>query len=365
MDLSMDSDDEEEEEETGRSVHGEAATPASSARKGPKPLPSDWNLDALIIAPTGEDKIMTIGGVSHSLVYLKKLMSQFCYPPVTHESTTICEVKTLQKAHESRKGATDKLALPFASSVGDKVSVDTRAVKETTSYSLLEDIFDIEPSESADTAMTNGNLPTNKSRKKRSTKIAEEAGRSKPAKRPRSAVAEAAIPASLARKGPKPPPSERNPNARITAAKGKDKVSTYKGKQKATTQGKETTTTNDREKAVSVELTEPRIKPSGPKSKPRGLYVHRSETPAKRGGATVRRSGRVSVRPVAYWRGERVIYGKSKIEGKNLVLPSIKEVVRTEEVVESRPKRSSYRSRSAAVRRGKYHDVEEADEDRE
>jgi hypothetical protein len=60
-----------------------------------------------------------------------------------------------------------------------------------------------------------------------------------------------------------------------------------------------------------------------------------------------------------------VIYGKSKIEGKNLVLPSIKEVVRTEEVVESRPKRSSYRSRSAAVRRGKYHDVEEADEDRE
>jgi hypothetical protein len=171
--------------------------------------------------------------------------------------------------------------------------------------------------------------------------------------------------ASSARQSRKAHASERNPNARIIATKRKDNLSSYKGKEKATAQGKENELTKDREREASVELTETRIKPSGPKSKPRGLYVHRSETPAKRGSAIVRRSGRVSVRAVAYWRGERVIYGKSKIEGKNLVLPSIKEVVRTEEVVESRPKRSSYRSRSAAVRRGKYHDVEEADEDRE
>jgi hypothetical protein len=101
MDLSMHSDDEEQEEETGRLVQDAAATPASSARQGPKPPPSDRKFNARIIAPIGEDKIMTIGGYSHSLAHLKKIMSQFCRPPVTHESTTISEVKSQQKAHES------------------------------------------------------------------------------------------------------------------------------------------------------------------------------------------------------------------------------------------------------------------------
>jgi centromere protein C len=330
FDLSMHSDD--EDEEISRSVEGDSVERYASL----------------------EDASGMNGDLSQGLA-----------EDSTHESTTITKVKSPQKARGSRKGATDKLASPFASSAGDKASMDPPAAKRRTRHSLQEDIFDIEPSESADTAKTNGNLPTNKGRKKRSAKIAEEAGPSKPAKRPRSAVAEAATPASSARKGPKPPPSERNPNARITAAKGKDKVSTYKGKEKATAQGKENAPTKEKERAASVELTETRIKPSGPKSKPRGLYVLRSETPAEHDGTNVLRSGRVSVKPVAYWRGERVIYGESKIEGKNLVLPAIKEVVRTEEVVESRPKRSNYRSRTAAVRRGQYQDVEESDEDRE
>jgi hypothetical protein len=130
----------------------EVATPASSACKGLKPPPSDRKVNARIIAPIGEDKIMTIGGYSHSLAHLKKIMSQFCRPPVTHESTTISEVKSQQKVHESRKGATDKLAPPFASSAGDKASMNSAAAKEMTRHSLQDGIFDIEPSESAATA---------------------------------------------------------------------------------------------------------------------------------------------------------------------------------------------------------------------
>jgi centromere protein C len=69
---------------------------------------------------------------------------------------------------------------------------------------------------------------------------------------------------------------------------------------------------------------------------PRSLYLLRRETPAD-DTVTHTRSGRVSVRPLAYWRNERCIYGGSPggaslADGARFPLNSIKEIVRTEEI---------------------------------
>ena len=71
----------------------------------------------------------------------------------------------------------------------------------------------------------------------------------------------------------------------------------------------------------------------GPK---KSLYVLRRETPADE-GVTHTRSGRVSVKPLAYWRNERCVYGGSPNhahieDGARFPLNSIKEIIRTHEV---------------------------------
>lgn len=80
---------------------------------------------------------------------------------------------------------------------------------------------------------------------------------------------------------------------------------------------------------------------------PRSLYILRRETPADE-GVTHTRSGRVSVKPLAYWRNERCVYGGSPggvtLEtGARFPLNSIKEIVRTEEIT-TRPVKRGTRS---------------------
>ena len=96
----------------------------------------------------------------------------------------------------------------------------------------------------------------------------------------------------------------------------------------------------------------------------RSLYVLRHETPAEDDGSRLLRSGRTSVKPIAFWRGERIVYGESNIEGKNLSLPAIKEVIRTEEVFEPRPRRPGRRGAKPPGRQPLY-SVEEEDEEQE
>ena len=143
---------------------------------------------------------------------------------------------------------------------------------------------------------------------------------------------------TVKRKGPKPPPSQRDPNARIISAK------------------------KPVGKAASAELMGPPQDPRRPKA--RSLYVLRSETPADDSGARVLRSGRTSVKPMAFWRNERIVYGDGNIDGSTLVLPGIKEVIRTEEVEQPRPKRATGR-RPGSRRKRQLEDVEEEDEDQE
>ncbi|KIW99450.1 uncharacterized protein Z518_11189 [Rhinocladiella mackenziei CBS 650.93] len=69
---------------------------------------------------------------------------------------------------------------------------------------------------------------------------------------------------------------------------------------------------------------------------PRSLYILRRETPAN-DGMMLTRSGRISVKPLAYWRNERCVYGGSPSDtslqdGARFPLNSIKEIIRTEEI---------------------------------
>ena len=88
-------------------------------------------------------------------------------------------------------------------------------------------------------------------------------------------------------------------------------------------------------------------------------FVQRSETPANDSGAIITRFGRQSIKPLATWRGEKTVMGDRTFD----TLPGIKEVIRVDEVVESRPKQRYRKGRSHA--RSRLADVEEEEIDEE
>lgn len=85
--------------------------------------------------------------------------------------------------------------------------------------------------------------------------------------------------------------------------------------------------------------------------KGRSLHILKREVPTESGGATHTRSGRVSVRPLAYWRNERCVYGDGDAsEGQRYPLSTIKEIIRTEEPETGTEKRPSKKSKSKKKR---------------
>ncbi|KAJ5443651.1 uncharacterized protein N7458_007523 [Penicillium daleae] len=97
---------------------------------------------------------------------------------------------------------------------------------------------------------------------------------------------------------------------------------------------------------------------SGP-LKGRSLYILKREDPTSN-ETTHTRSGRVSVRPLAYWRNERCVFGDGEAaEGQRYPLSTIKEVIRTEELEPERPKKGK-RSRKGKSKKQK---DESSDED--
>ena len=97
---------------------------------------------------------------------------------------------------------------------------------------------------------------------------------------------------------------------------------------------------------------------SGP-LKGRSLYILKKEDPTDT-SSTHTRSGRVSIRPLAYWRNERCVYGDGEAaEGQRYPLSTIKEVVRTEEL---EPEKGKKGKRSRKTKSKKRQD-ESSDED--
>lgn len=98
--------------------------------------------------------------------------------------------------------------------------------------------------------------------------------------------------------------------------------------------------------------------------KGRSLYILKREMPTG-DSATHTRSGRVSVRPLAYWKNERCVFGDGEAaEGQRYPLSTIKEVIRTEELEPDRKQKGKRTGRKPKSR--KHHDDasdEEEDED--
>lgn len=92
-----------------------------------------------------------------------------------------------------------------------------------------------------------------------------------------------------------------------------------------------------------------------PLPKARGLMINRREVPGDSNSIKQTRSGRSSIRPLAYWRNERVDYEPEaasdafaqKSKPSQLILPKIKEVVRYDEPEFEHPSKSRKGKRGA------------------
>ncbi|KAH0541856.1 hypothetical protein FGG08_003661, partial [Glutinoglossum americanum] len=152
----------------------------------------------------------------------------------------------------------------------------------------------------------------------------------------------------------KPPPSQRDPNARITSGR---KVGASSNTPMSIIQSTEV------EQPEPKKRGRPRKNPQNPALKPRSLYITRRETPTL-DGALKTRSGRTSVKPCAYWRNERIVYGEGDtMEGEGYLLPTIKEVIRTEEVEPTRARRQ--KPRAGRKRRARTESESEDEDDLE
>lgn len=96
--------------------------------------------------------------------------------------------------------------------------------------------------------------------------------------------------------------------------------------------------------------------------KGRSLYILKREAPTG-SSATQTRSGRVSIRPLAYWRNERCVFGRGEApEGHRYPLTTIKEIIRTEEREPVKKQSGKRRSKKSESKKNADQDSESEDE---
>ena len=101
---------------------------------------------------------------------------------------------------------------------------------------------------------------------------------------------------------------------------------------------------------------------SGP-LKGRSLYILKRENPSDT-SATHTRSGRVSVRPLAYWRNERCVFGDGEAaEGQRFPLSTIKEVIRTEDADPDQQRKGKRAGRKSKKKKQREESEDEEDEE--
>ncbi|KUJ08599.1 uncharacterized protein LY89DRAFT_659049 [Mollisia scopiformis] len=95
-----------------------------------------------------------------------------------------------------------------------------------------------------------------------------------------------------------------------------------------------------------------------------GLFILRRETPLEGAGFKQTRSGRNSIKPVAYWKNERIEYDEDEMDDAfgNYMLPRIKEVVRAEEI-EPPKKRARGKSKAPKSKRATVEPESEDDDE--
>lgn len=97
---------------------------------------------------------------------------------------------------------------------------------------------------------------------------------------------------------------------------------------------------------------------TGP-TKGRSLYILKHEAPAE-DTASRTRSGRVSIKPLAFWKNEKCVFGDGEVaEGGRFPHATVKEVIRTEEIEPEYKKTKSGKRRS---KKSKNKDIESDDE---
>ncbi|KAL8718605.1 MAG: hypothetical protein Q9225_004268 [Loekoesia sp. 1 TL-2023] len=126
--------------------------------------------------------------------------------------------------------------------------------------------------------------------------------------------------------------------------------------------------------ALSLKDPNMKLKPTKPRrastaargsmSPSKTRFITRSETPGDELHFMTTRAGRNVVKPLAFWRGESAVFGDGRVEEGQMVLPGIKEVVRTEEVPEPRRRRTPGQPRRRRLKRpAELDDIPEDDED--
>lgn len=97
-------------------------------------------------------------------------------------------------------------------------------------------------------------------------------------------------------------------------------------------------------------------------------FIARSETPGDELHFMTTRVGRNVVKPLAWWRGETAVFSPGRIEGGQHMLPTIKEVIRTEEVPAPRRRKTPgqpRKRRPKPVRREEEDELPEEDDEEE
>ena len=112
--------------------------------------------------------------------------------------------------------------------------------------------------------------------------------------------------------------------------------------------------------------TVPKVKPTKRGEvirRAKSFFAIRSKIPADDSGAIRLKSGRTSIKPLAYWKGEKVLLDEGRVEGKVHILPSMKEVVRIDEIELSEPKRPAKKVVRSKTRKSDKAEEGEEEED--
>ncbi|EFW22497.1 conserved hypothetical protein [Coccidioides posadasii str. Silveira] len=162
------------------------------------------------------------------------------------------------------------------------------------------------------------------------------------------------------RKRGRPPKAVRE-EANEANAEGQNPRSAKRTKTTAATGASTLKMSADQERDLN-QVIENITKRNGPHNKQRSLHILRREAPSD-DNVRRTRSGRVSVRPLAYWRNEKCVYGTGEAElGERFPLSTIKEIVRIDEPepTYTKAKRSSKKAK-AKKKRDELSDEEDED----